>query len=124
MPEKYRLSEKEILSLKKQFNLDNILHYLQTQKIIKKEVGWKDIEFYQPHNKCNKCNEGYKGRLGIYEVLEVTDSIKSLINNQATAQEISNKAQSEGMATMAQDGFLKAIQGLTSIDEILRVTRE
>jgi len=124
LPEKYRLSEKEILSLKKQFNLDNILHYLQTQKIIKKEVGWKDIEFYQPHNKCNKCNEGYKGRLGIYEVLEVTDSIKSLINNQATAQEISNKAQSEGMATMAQDGFLKAIQGLTSIDEILRVTRE
>ena len=67
---------------------------------------------------------GYKGRLGLYEVFEVSEAIQSLIIDRATSTEISNQAQKEGMVTMRQDGYLKALDGRTSIAEINRVAAE
>ena len=67
---------------------------------------------------------GYKGRLGLYEVFEVSEAIQALIINRATSTEISNQAQKEGMVTMRQDGYLKALDGRTSIAEINRVAAE
>ncbi len=67
---------------------------------------------------------GYKGRLGLYEVFEVSEAIQALIIKRATSTEISNQAQLEGMVTMRQDGYLKALDGRTSIAEINRVAAE
>lgn len=68
--------------------------------------------------------DGLKGRMGLYEVFEVTEAIQQLILKQATSSEIQRVAQSEGMITMRQDGYLKALAGLTTIDEVNRVAAE
>lgn len=74
---------------------------------------------------CNKCdNTGYRGRMGIYEVLEMDDEMGKLIVNRASAEEIQHVAITKGMITMQQDGFLKALEGITTVEEVLRVTRE
>ncbi len=70
---------------------------------------------------CNKCSEGYKGRIGIYEVLTVSEDIERLTVERATADEIKNSAIAQGMLTLKDDGYAKVLQGITSIEEIMRV---
>ncbi|MFZ1324309.1 MAG: GspE/PulE family protein [Candidatus Saccharimonadales bacterium] len=72
---------------------------------------------------CSACNKtGYKGRIGIYEVLHNSEAIQKLIVGAATSEVINQQAIKEGMVTMQMDGFIKALRGQTSIEEILRVT--
>jgi type II secretory ATPase GspE/PulE/Tfp pilus assembly ATPase PilB-like protein len=74
---------------------------------------------------CDQCaNTGYKGRIGIFEVLPVTERIGRLILEHSAASEIEKTAVTEGMITMKQDGYLKVVEGVTSIDEVLRVAQE
>jgi len=75
--------------------------------------------------KCPTCNAtGYLGRIGIFEVLPVTEKIARLILERAPARDIEKQAIEEGMVTMKQDGYLKAIEGITTIEEVLRVAQE
>jgi general secretion pathway protein E len=67
---------------------------------------------------------GYFGRTTILELLQMSDPIRRLIMQQATSGDIHNLAVNEGMRTMYQDGLLKCLQGVTTIEEILRVTQE
>jgi type IV pilus assembly protein PilB len=64
---------------------------------------------------------GYKGRMGLYEVFEIDEAIQQLILKRATSSEIQRKAQEQGMVTMQQDGYLKALAGLTTVAEVNRV---
>lgn len=64
---------------------------------------------------------GYKGRMGLYEVFEVTEAIQNLILKRATSTEIQNAARAEGMVTMREDGYLKALAGVTTLKEVNRV---
>ncbi len=121
--EKYFLKDSEIKNLKKYCDPDRILEILKEEKLIKTKQSFKDIEFYRP-KPTKECQEGYKGRLGIYEALPVTESIKEMIVKQATADQIQERAQKEGKRTMIEDGFIKAAQGITSIEEVLRVIVE
>lgn len=74
---------------------------------------------------CVECNTtGYQGRVGIYEVLLVTEKISRLILVRETAQTIESQAISDGMISMKQDGYLKVIEGITTIEEVLRVAQE
>lgn len=74
---------------------------------------------------CKKCNNsGYQGRIGIYEVLEATEKIQEAIVAHQSTDDLQKLAMQEGMITMAQDGFIKALIGVTTIEEVLRVTRE
>ena len=74
---------------------------------------------------CRECNNtGYLGRIGIFEVLVVTDKIAKMIVNHETSQVIENEAREEGMVTMKEDGFEKVIEGITTIEEVLRVAEE
>ncbi len=74
---------------------------------------------------CDACGgAGYKGRFGIYEVLENSSHIQHLIMNNNTSEVIQESAIKSGMVTMHMDGFVKALRGLTTVEEILRVTRE
>lgn len=68
--------------------------------------------------------DGYKGRLGLYEVFDVTEEIQALILKRATSEEINKKALELGMVSMQQDGYLKALAGLTSLEEINRVASD
>ncbi|MDB5163313.1 MAG: putative type secretion system protein [Candidatus Saccharibacteria bacterium] len=67
---------------------------------------------------------GYSGRAGIYEVMDVNTEIQTLIINRATSSEIQRLAVSQGMITMRQDGYLKALAGLTTLEEVNRVTSD
>lgn len=74
---------------------------------------------------CDDCSHtGYKGRIGIYEVLGATDPIQKMIVSNATSNQIQDQAVSEGMMTMQTDGLIKALRGETSVEEVLRVTKD
>jgi type II secretory ATPase GspE/PulE/Tfp pilus assembly ATPase PilB-like protein len=74
---------------------------------------------------CNTCGgSGYKGRVGIFEVLPVSEKVGRLILEHSPAGDIENQAVSEGMITMKQDGYLKVVEGVTTIEEVLRVAQE
>ncbi|MEI6437981.1 MAG: ATPase, T2SS/T4P/T4SS family [Candidatus Omnitrophota bacterium] len=74
---------------------------------------------------CPKCmNRGYKGRLAIYETLTINDDIRNLINARASSEVISRKAQEGGMRTLSESGIEKMKAGITTVDDVLRVTRE
>lgn len=67
---------------------------------------------------------GYSGRAGLYEVMDVNEEIQKLIVSKATSNEIQRKAMEQGMVTMRQDGYLKALQGLTTLEEVNRVAAD
>ncbi len=83
----------------------------------------KNYVFYQAVG-CGQCTDGYSGRIGIYEVLTMSDTIESLTISKQPAAAIGAAAQQEGMITLRQDGILKALKGITSIDEVWRVTSQ
>ena len=121
--EKYTLTDHEIKEIAKYCDLDRVLKILKEEKIVKPKATFKDIEFYRPKS-TKEFPEGYSGRIGIFEVLDVTESIKELIVKNATSDQIQAQAQKEGMRLMVEDGFIKAAQGITSIEEVLRVIIE
>jgi type IV pilus assembly protein PilB len=95
-------------------------------KKISKDLGvdLSSQKFYKGKG-CQQCNfKGYSGRLGIYEVLEVTESIREIITKNPTSDEIQKAAVKEGMVIMLQDALDKVSAGLTTIEEVLRVARE
>ena len=84
----------------------------------------KEIMLYKGKG-CNECNNlGYVGRVGIYEVLTVSDTITKMIVERQDAQAIEKEAIAQGMISMKQDGYLKVLQGETTIEEVLRVAQE
>jgi len=73
---------------------------------------------------CAECNNtGYYGRIGIFEVFLISDKISQLILQKATGAEIQKEAINKGMITMVQDGYLKVLEGITTIEEIMRVAK-
>ncbi|HUD20736.1 MAG TPA: ATPase, T2SS/T4P/T4SS family [Candidatus Saccharimonadales bacterium] len=74
---------------------------------------------------CGACgNTGFKGRAGIYEIMPVSKDIKVLVLKSASGAEISAQAKKEGLISMRQDGFMKCLDGVTTIEEVWRVTRD
>lgn len=74
---------------------------------------------------CEACgHSGYHGRIGIFEVMPITNEISHLILQKTDATTIENQAKKEGMITMKQDGYLKVLEGISTIDEILRVAQD
>jgi type IV pilus assembly protein PilB len=84
------------------------------------------VRLWKAHEQgCENCNNsGYKGRMGIYEVLDNSSNVQKLIVGSGTSEQIQNQAVKDGMVLMQTDGLIKALRGLTSIEEILRVTAE
>lgn len=92
--------------------------------ILKKVFGEKaEVRIYQGKG-CKLCHmTGYKGRVGAFEVLEITKTIRKLITDKSDADIIVKQAVSEGMTTMLDDGLSKVAKGVTTIEEVLRVTK-
>jgi type II secretory ATPase GspE/PulE/Tfp pilus assembly ATPase PilB-like protein len=85
----------------------------------------KKIEFIYQAQGCQKCNNiGYRGRTTVSEIMEVTKEMEELITRQPTTSEVESLASKQGMITMTQDGILKIIEGITTLEEVERVTEE
>src|SRR3990167_3230082 len=132
------------------FLVSSVLHACAAQRIIRRSCNscriaykpspavWDDIKrvlgpLIPPNSPaqlfkgkgCKECNfSGYHGRVGIFEVLKVSERIAKMIMTKTTAADIMKMAVSEGMITMKQDGYLKALKGVTTIEEVLRVAEE
>jgi type IV pilus assembly protein PilB len=123
--EKHLMTKAELEILSKTVNLDHVLATLKAEKVVDKNATWEKIPFWKPAKKEDEKDEdGYKGRIGIHEVLKVSPTIKDLIIKGATTDEIEKQACKEGMITMLEDGIFKCVQGLTTIEEVLRVVSE
>jgi len=135
----YVPSEEEKAEIVKMFNLTSpgafkIIHELEKQAaaaglggdtpLSTDENGIKSLWRADKDYNTDDVREGYRGRVGIYEVLYNSNAVQKLIMAHATSDEIQNQAISEGMITMQIDGFIKALRGETSIEEVLRVSRE
>ena len=124
----YKLEKKEIETLGKLFDIDWILEFLLKDSVAKKYLKdvktWDDVPFYKAAG-CDQCGgEGYRGRQGIYEVLEMDTDVRKLVTQAGTTEMIDEQARKNGMASMVTDGFMKIIQGVTSLEEVMRVTKE
>ncbi|MBI2618072.1 type II/IV secretion system protein [Candidatus Kaiserbacteria bacterium] len=121
--EKYTLTPPEIKKLGNTVDLDNVLRALKAEKIVGEKAVWENIPFYK-EKPSPACEDGFSGRLGIHEILYVSSAIKNLIMKGATSEEIEGQAKKEGMMTMIEDGIFKAVEGITTIEEVLRVVSE
>ena len=121
--EEYMLSRDEQERLERIIDPALVLRALKEEKIVAANATWKSIPFYRP-KESTEHPSGYAGRVGIYEVLSVTSTIKELVMANATGDAIAAQAHKEGMMTMSEDGIFKAVQGLTTIEEVLRVMTE
>lgn len=137
--EEYAPSQEQVGAVVRLFNLRkgqtfSRIHDFVTQAAEQKVGGDTPIstssetilKLWKPHDGgCDECGHtGFKGRIGIYEVLDNSADIQKLIISNATSDQIQNQAISEGMATMQTDGLIKALRGNTTVEEILRVTKE
>lgn len=84
----------------------------------------KQVQLYKGQGDQDCGNTGYQGRIGIFEVIPVTEKIQSLILQRSPASEIEKQAKADGLITMKQDGYLKVLEGTTTIEEVLRVAQE
>lgn len=138
--ESYAPSADELKSISHMFgvkNLDDLKQVHELEVMAQKDGIGKDVEalgssdktirtlFREHAGGCDDCGGvGYKGRMGIYEVLANSLDVQKLIVANSTSNTIQEQSIKEGMVTMQMDGFIKALRGQTSIEEILRVTRE
>jgi type IV pilus assembly protein PilB len=128
---------KEVLAGKEEFDLVPYLQRVYESK--RASAGGEQITMRPPEvgpdgeqviylyrgTGCDRCGGmGYSGRVGIFEVLDVSEKISRMIMDNVSADEIKNTAVGEGMLTMIQDGYLKALEGITTLEEVLRVSKE
>ncbi len=94
------------------------------------EMGFTDEDLDNPENViyepvgCSECREGYKGRVGVYEVMKINDDISRIIMEDGNAIEIKDAALKNGFRDLRRSGIMKVLQGLTSIQEMYRVTSD
>lgn len=119
----YTLSDAELTSLERLIDMDIMMKFLTDEAIVPKGAKWKDVQFFK-EKKSQESEDGYKGRIGIHEVLKISPAVKEIILRSGTADEIEKQAKSEGMMTMLQDGIFQAVQGKTTLEEVLRVVSE
>ncbi|MFA5135724.1 MAG: GspE/PulE family protein [Patescibacteria group bacterium] len=123
--ESYTLSKAALHNIAKQVDVQNMLDVLEHQGAIESAKQSPETLLFYRGKGCRQCNDtGYKGRVGIYEMLEVTPDISELILKKASSAELKSAAFKQGMLTMLHDGFIKAKAGVTSIEEVLRVTED
>jgi len=121
----YNLDKASIIDLEKQLNIPDLFKTLEKEgAIMSSDQKLSSLLFYKGKG-CKQCNnQGYKGRIGIYETLLIDKNISELILQKADKKEIYAKAREAGMLTLLEDGFIKAKNGITTIEEVLRVTKE
>lgn len=121
----YTLSKKAIEELEQHINVSFLLESLAKHGAVSHDKQTTDSLLFFHGRGCRQCGgTGYKGRIGIYELLEITPVIREAIASNKTSEDILKLALADNMITLMQDGFLKAKSGITTLEEVLRVTKE
>ena len=89
----------------------------------KKEDIAKGIKVHGPEG-CDQCNDGYKGRVGIYQVMPMSEEMGRIIMEGGNAMQLAEQSSKEGIPDLRESGLKKVMDGLTSLDEVNRVTKE
>ncbi len=121
--EQHFMTDAEKTALAKVVDMDRMMNFLKKENIVKADATWETIPFSSPKPSA-ESPDGYKGRIGIHEVLKVTPAIKELILKGSSSDDIEKQAKVEGMMTMLEDGIFLAAQGVTTMEEVLRVVSE
>ncbi len=121
--EKYFMTAAEIKTLSESVDIERVLRALKEEKIVDPKVVWEKIPLFRPKTGVNP-EDAFSGRIGIYEVMKMSSAVKELVMQGKTDKDLEVQAKKEGMLTMIEDGVFKAVQGLTTIEEILRVVSE
>ncbi|NCO05188.1 MAG: Flp pilus assembly complex ATPase component [Candidatus Magasanikbacteria bacterium] len=122
----FKLEKRALKELERGFDTQHIKALFKKNGVSldSKETSVESMTFYRGEG-CRRCGQtGYKGRIGIYEVMEITKDVAAKINGRATAEELKKYTEETGMITMLQDGLIKAKKSITTIEEVLRVTRD
>jgi type IV pilus assembly protein PilB len=91
----------------------------------RKEAKLTEPFFIYEAQGCKKCQgQGYKGRTALYEILEMTKGLEKMVLTESSEAKIAEEARKQGMVTMKQDGILKVLKGITTVEEVLRVAEE
>jgi len=128
--EPYSPNADELKEIERVFEIKTAADWQRIMKLVNEaQVAFdkpvtNKLTLYRPKKELPLNSTGYKGRMGVYEVLYNTTDIQKLIVANGTSEEIQDLATKEGMITMQLDGLIKAALGMTTIEEILRVTRE
>lgn len=126
----YPASESAVLLINK--IIGSFLPKTQAEEKAKEvEYGYQGLPLYSQSaytlykgQGCDDCKDGYSGRVGIFEVFEMNPAMEKLLLNHATTTEIQNQAVKDGMLIMQQDGYLKALTGITTVEEVARVATD
>lgn len=120
----YQLNKQNVEELAQELDLKSVIKTLEREKVISSNQDLETLTFYRGKG-CRQCNnEGYRGRVGIYETFEITEEVSDLILRRASDTELKKAALGQNMLTMLEDGFIKALKGITTVEEILRAARE
>jgi hypothetical protein len=120
--ENLSINKEGIAALGKSIDLEKTLATLIENRIVPKGTHWEKVPFYKPRQSGD--GEGYEGRIGIYEVMGISSAIRDLVMRGATTSDLEKQARSEGMLTMLEDGIFKCAQGITTLEEVMRVVSE
>lgn len=123
--ESYKLTPEELTNLAKEFNLEKMLARFKTIGVVDQKVAaFSELTFYRGKG-CDRCHHsGYAGRIGVMELLENTEPVQQAIIKQAASNDIEKIAFDQGMISIFEDGWQKALVGVTTIEEVLRIKRE
>ncbi|MEX0749100.1 MAG: ATPase, T2SS/T4P/T4SS family [Candidatus Saccharimonadales bacterium] len=128
--ESYEASPAEVESIRK--SMEGILPESGTADAqLREDLGYENLPslgenaytLYRGKG-CSECQDGYKGRTGIFEVFSITPEMEKLLASQTTSTQVQLQAQKDGMITMKQDGYLKALNGVTTLEEVMRVASD
>jgi type IV pilus assembly protein PilB len=121
----FKLTAEELKSLAKEFDLDTMLTRFKTQGLVDKKIKtFGELTFYRGKG-CSRCHQsGYSKRISVFELLQNTEAVQKCLIRNASSNEIQKVAMEEGMVTIFEDGMQKALLGITTIEEVLRIKRE
>lgn len=120
----YRSTQKVLEDYSPLFHVPEVVKKLYQHDMIKKDFSLDQLQLLYGKG-CDRCSgTGYRGRVGIYEVVKMTDELAHVILKNPSPEGIKHQALHDGSFTMAEDGVLKVLTGMTTFEEILRVTKE
>jgi general secretion pathway protein E/type IV pilus assembly protein PilB len=102
--------------------------YQPKREDVPKDFPWEEFQnrgepLFRPHG-CRSCRQlGFVGRQGIFELCVTTDSVRQLAHDRSSSWEIRQAARKDGMQTLREDAWRKVLSGITTVDEVLRVTK-
>jgi type IV pilus assembly protein PilB len=123
--ESFKLNKDQLKNLSHEFDMEDMFKRFQELKLIENNIhSFGDLTFYKGKG-CSRCNgSGYNKRIALLELLENDKKIQDCIIKNATSAEIEAAAKEQGMITIFEDGMQKALLGMTTIEEVLRIKRE